>query len=112
MTSTIKKMTCRVLVVSLLALSFQTARAGMVGAAALVAGCAQLVPQTVALRTAWPQGVPLTTELKSVPFFPQEDYQCGPAALATVLAYTGTSVTPEALVKQLFVPARQGSLQL
>ena len=32
MTSTMKKMTCRVLVVSLLALSFQTARAGMIGA--------------------------------------------------------------------------------
>jgi hypothetical protein len=32
MTSTMKKATCRVLVVSLLALSFQTARAGMIGA--------------------------------------------------------------------------------
>lgn len=32
MTSTMKKTTCRVLVVSLLALSFQTARAGMIGA--------------------------------------------------------------------------------
>ena len=32
MTSTMKKNTCRVLVISLLALSFQTARAGMIGA--------------------------------------------------------------------------------
>lgn len=32
MTSRIKKTTCRVLVVSMLALSFQTARAGMIGA--------------------------------------------------------------------------------
>ncbi len=32
MTSTMKKMTCRALVVSLLALSFQTANAGMIGA--------------------------------------------------------------------------------
>jgi tetratricopeptide (TPR) repeat protein len=80
--------------------------------AVLAAGCAQLVPQTVALRTEWPQGVAPTVELKSVPFFPQEDYQCGPAALATVLAYSGVPVTPEPLVKQVFVPARQGSLQL
>ena len=32
MTSTMKRMTCRALVVSLLALSFQTANAGMIGA--------------------------------------------------------------------------------
>jgi len=32
MTSTIKKTTCRALVISLLALSFQTANAGMIGA--------------------------------------------------------------------------------
>jgi tetratricopeptide (TPR) repeat protein len=80
--------------------------------AAFVAGCAQLVPQTVALRSEWPQGVPQTVELKSVPFFPQDDYQCGPAALATVLAYSGVDITPDPLVKQVFVPARKGSLQL
>jgi hypothetical protein len=79
---------------------------------ALVAGCAYLVPQTVALRTDWPEGVPRTVELADVPFFPQEDYQCGPAALATVLAYSGVDITPEPLVKQVFLPSRQGSLQL
>ena len=47
-----------------------------------------------------------------MPFFPQLDYQCGPAALATALAYTGAPVTPDPLVRQVFVPARQGSLQL
>lgn len=79
---------------------------------ALLAGCAQLVPQTMALRSAWPQGVPQTVEHTDVPFFPQEGYQCGPAALATVLAYTGVDVTPEPLVDQVFLPARQGSLQI
>jgi hypothetical protein len=77
-----------------------------------LAGCAQLVPQTVALRTGWPQGVAQSAELTSVPFFPQEEYQCGPAALATVLAYSGVRVTPEALVPQVYLPSRQGSLQL
>ena len=79
---------------------------------ALLAGCAQLVPQTIALRTGWPQGVAQTVELTSVPFFPQVDYQCGPAALATVLSYTGVPVTPEPLVSQVFLPSRQGSLQI
>jgi len=77
-----------------------------------VAGCAQLVPQTVALRTGWPEGVPQHAVLEDVPFFPQEDYQCGPAALATLLAFTGAPATPDALVSQVYVPARQGSLQL
>ncbi len=79
---------------------------------ALLAGCAQLVPQTMGLRTAWPAGVATTIELTQVPFFPQEEYQCGPAALATVLSHSGVSVTPEPLVSQVFLPARQGSLQI
>ena len=79
---------------------------------AWLAGCAQLVPQTVALRSDWPSGVPQTVELTSVPFFPQEDYQCGPAALATVLTHSGVPVTPDALVSQVFLPGRQGSLQI
>ncbi len=51
-------------------------------------------------------------ELTSVAFFPQEDHQCGPAALATVLNAAGAAVTPEELVAQVYLPARQGSLQL
>lgn len=50
--------------------------------------------------------------LDRVPFFPQEAYQCGPAALATVLQASHISVTPDALVGQVYVPARQGSLQI
>lgn len=93
---------------------FDFSRAGLpVSLVALVlAGCAQLVPQTVALRTGWPTGVPETVELTSIPFFPQEDYECGPAALATVLVNTGVSVSPDALVKKVFLPARKGSLQV
>ena len=64
---------------------------------AVLAGCAQLVPQTVALRSGWPAGVPERVEWTGVPFFPQVDYQCGPAALATVLGYSGVKVTPEQL---------------
>ena len=79
---------------------------------AWLAGCAQMVPQTVALRSDWPSGVPRTVELTSVPFFPQEDYQCGPAALATVLTHSGVPISPDPLVSQVFLPGRQGSLQI
>jgi tetratricopeptide (TPR) repeat protein len=79
---------------------------------AWLAGCAQLVPQTMGLRTGWPEGVPQHVELTAVPFFPQDEYQCGPAALATVLSQNGVAVLPETLVNQVYVPARKGSLQL
>jgi hypothetical protein len=50
-------------------------------------------------------------ELTRVPFFPQTDYQCGPAALATVLANAGASVTPDELVPEVYVEGLRGSLQ-
>jgi tetratricopeptide (TPR) repeat protein len=78
---------------------------------ALVCGCASLVPQTMALRDAWPEGVPGRTEISGVPFFPQEEYQCGPSALATALVHSNVQVTPEALVPSVYIPERQGSLQ-
>jgi tetratricopeptide (TPR) repeat protein len=80
--------------------------------AALSSGCASLFPQTAILREGLPQGLPQVTEIKSVPFFPQVDYQCGPAALATVLNFAGDKVTLDELVPQVYLPARQGSLQI
>lgn len=58
------------------------------------------VPQAAAIR------------LDTVPFYPQEQYQCGPAALATVLDWSGVEITPERLAPALMIPARQGSLQI
>jgi tetratricopeptide (TPR) repeat protein len=60
------------------------------------------------LRTA---NVPATIEITQTPFFPQERYQCGPAALATSLKYSGVDTTAEQLVPQVYLPAREGSLQ-
>lgn len=50
--------------------------------------------------------------LDSVPFYPQSEYQCGPAALAGVLGASGVDSSAEALAAQVYLPARQGSLQL
>lgn len=50
--------------------------------------------------------------LLDIPFFPQEEYQCGPAALATILVASGVDTSPEILTPQVFLPNRQGSLQL
>ena len=51
-------------------------------------------------------------ELRDTPFFAQTDYQCGPAALAMLLEAAGSRVTPTDLVPAVYLPARQGSLQL
>jgi len=48
----------------------------------------------------------------AVPFYPQEMYQCGPAALAGVLGASGIAVTPEELTPEVYLPGRQGSLQV
>lgn len=71
---------------------------------ALLAGCATRGPQPALSGAA--------QELEAVPFYPQEQYQCGPAALATVLNTSGISVTPEQLAPMLMIPARKGSLQI
>ena len=81
-------------------------------AALLLGGCGILIPQTVGLRTAWPEGVPQQVELGRVPFFPQDEYQCGPAALAMAMDYAGAALQPEALVDEVWLPSRHGSLQL
>jgi peptidase C39-like protein/tetratricopeptide repeat protein len=77
-----------------------------------LSGCASLVPQVSALREGLPEGLPPQVELKNVPFFPQLDYQCGPAALATALDTFGANVTPEQLVPEVYLPERKGSLQI
>ncbi len=79
-------------------------------AGGLLPACA-LPPQTLALRDAPPAGLPVRVEHAGVPFFPQTDYECGPAALATALGAIGIDTRPEALSAQVYLPARQGSLQ-
>lgn len=76
---------------------------------ALLAGCA--TPQLSQLSQSWPADLPAAARLREVPFFPQEDYECGPAALAMVASAAGVPRRPEDLVSQVYVPGRQGSLQ-
>ena len=77
----------------------------------LLSGCATAW-QTNNLTSEPPANIPPSHELTQVPFYPQQRYQCGPAALATILNYHQVGVSPEDLVSQVYLPARQGSLQL
>lgn len=51
-------------------------------------------------------------ELTTVGFFPQTGFQCGPAALATLLTHRGVDVNPDQLSDQVYLPKRYGSLQI
>lgn len=74
----------------------------------LLIGCAARGVREVTLNEQLPKRV----ELTSTPFFPQELYQCGPAALATALNAANIQVTPEQLTPEVYIPSRRGSLQI
>lgn len=74
----------------------------------MLAGCAGGPP-----LKPFPADIPprVPQEIEGVPFYPQDALQCGPAALATVLDWSGVHATPAELEPLLFVPARKGTLQ-
>lgn len=73
-----------------------------------VASCALLPAAPTELEV--PDGLPRRAELAATPFFPQDDYQCGPATLAEALTQAGAPRSPQQLVPEVYVPQRQGSL--
>lgn len=74
----------------------------------LLAGCAVMAPGYSIDRSG---SLPDRVYLREVPFFAQKAYQCGPAALAATLNWTGLSTNPDALAPLVFTPDRKGSLQ-
>ena len=81
---------------------------GIIASLLILNGCA-----AVAIKK-WHQDaadLPARHELNAVPFYPQEKYQCGPAALAMVLDWSGLRVTPETLSPEVYTPSLKGSLQ-
>ena len=90
--------------------NFSTLALAGVLVCALLAGCAS--PQLMSLEQHWPPDLPAHFELKEIAFFPQEEHECGPAALAAVLQSAGVAATPEQLLDQVYLPGREGSLQV
>jgi tetratricopeptide (TPR) repeat protein len=74
-------------------------------------GCAN-PPQTRLVLDSSPAFLPRHAELTEVPYFAQDPYQCGPASLAMSLTAVGITVTPETLKPELYLPDRNGSLQV
>ncbi|MGZ5115225.1 MAG: PA2778 family cysteine peptidase [Burkholderiales bacterium] len=86
--------------------------AGVFFVCAVLHGCATIVPQAAILRDSWPRDLSLQAELQDAPFFPQTEYQCGPAALATTLVHFKIATSVGELVDRVYIPARKGSVQL
>lgn len=85
--------------------------AGFVFALCFLGGCVSL-PQSEALRRTGGAGLPPRAEIDTVPFFAQEKFQCGPAALAMALNAAGVAVSPVTLAEEVYIPTREGSLQV
>jgi ABC-type bacteriocin/lantibiotic exporter with double-glycine peptidase domain len=71
-------------------------------------GCSGITLETVRADVAAGHGHLIT----SVPFIPQEDYQCGPAALAMVLRYYGAALGQEEIARALYLASARGTLNL
>lgn len=56
--------------------------------------------------------LPPQAELSWVPFFPQQEHQCGPAALAAMITAQGRITTARQLTREVYIPRRKGSLQI
>lgn len=84
------------------------ARLALLLAGLLGSGCAPATLDAVRADVVAGQGHLITT----VPFIPQEAFQCGPAALAMVLRYWGAAADPEEIGRALYLPSARGVLNL
>lgn len=50
--------------------------------------------------------------IKGVPFYPQEEYMCGPSALASVVGYWGEKTGMKAVAKEVYEEKLKGTLPL
>jgi ABC-type bacteriocin/lantibiotic exporter with double-glycine peptidase domain len=50
--------------------------------------------------------------VKNVPFFPQQDHYCGPAALAGLLTYYGYPTTQHEIAQAIYLPRHFGTLSM
>ncbi len=76
----------------------------------LLAACAGTPQTDLLLSEGGAAELPRMVELSDVPFVPQEELWCGPAAMAMVLTWAGVPTTQEAAAAQVYTPGREGTL--
>jgi hypothetical protein len=95
-------------IVSRMRRRLQLFRALAVAAGLGAAGCAPMSLEAIRADVQAGQG----HLIPGVPFLPQSEYQCGPAALAMVLRFHGLDADPEAIARELYLPSVRGTLNL
>jgi ABC-type bacteriocin/lantibiotic exporter with double-glycine peptidase domain len=78
----------------------------------LLSGCASPPPMTPIEFAALPTLQGEVYHLRSVPFYPDDTDQCGPATLASVLTYWGFPTEPPVLKEEIYMSRLGGSLPL
>ena len=76
----------------------------------LAGGCASQEPPRLPEASGSPGAQAVL--IPEVPFFPQEDYYCGPASLASVLRYYGAALDQHTIAEQIYLPRLRGTLTL
>jgi ABC-type bacteriocin/lantibiotic exporter with double-glycine peptidase domain len=76
----------------------------------LVVGCASREPARLSEASGNPDAHVVL--IPDVPFFPQEDYYCGPASLASVLRFYGAALDQDTVAEQIYLPRLRGTLTL
>lgn len=74
----------------------------------LATGCARVDYHVI---LAYPGTLPVRAEITETPFYPQKSHQCGPAALAMVLNWSGSQVSLEQITAEIYTPGRKGTVQ-
>lgn len=77
----------------------------------LISLSACVAPQTKQLQLERPSDLPTKAYIKNVPFYPQQQFHCGPSTLAMAMNFYGKNLTPNELAKDVFTPGRKGSFQ-
>ena len=86
------------------------AASALLAALLALGGCS--TPAWQAAQSHWPARRPPAVLLADTPFVPQQEDECGPAALAMLAQAAGRAVDAQTFKPQVFLPGRRGSLQL
>lgn len=77
----------------------------------LLTGCTA-TPQSESLRAEHPANLSKVSLIEEVPFFAQQQYYCGPTTLSEIFTFYGKPTSAESIAPKIFIPEREGSLQL
>lgn len=89
---------------------FSLRLAALLGLTVLLSACAGRAP--IALDATTLSQFPDRVMLDNVPFHAQDAYQCGPASLAMMLNHRDIAATPDQLKDRVYLPERNGTLQV